>query len=139
MIGDWIITISNGYYTKVFEEEHRFNDEFSDAIIFKNKTHDEVQKFAEKKLNGIKTCWKVVSYTDALNAYNEKTFVNIGKIKYKMSKYLNIERAIRNVNLGDLVCCEHNGVKTVWSKDTLPENIKTDLVLSGVFRILSLA
>lgn len=137
MLGDWIITISGGYYTPDFEIRNRFNDKFEDAIVFKNQEHEEVYAFAKKRLNGIKTSWRVISYGEAFKLYEAQNFVIINDNNYKLGQLVNIKEAIFAIQKGELVCCDYQEVKTLWTKETLPTNINIGIITDGRFRIVS--
>ena len=129
-----IVIQGNYYYTKEYSKTKKLDSNINNAIIFINKTKEEVEKISEKEFKNCRCFWKVDTYEKALNDYNNRCYVIINNIKYKYLEYLNIKDACKLIKQGRLVIYKNKDYVKLFDKNT--ETIPIDFIIEGLWRLV---
>lgn len=138
---DWIIKVQlTGYYTNESKNNGlRYDNNIDDAIIFKNKTKEEVENIAKEIFKDRIYMWEVVLYEESLSKYKEnipKKYIILNDVKYEIGECTDAVTALNYAKEGGVISYEYGDITRYIVNTELKDNIKIDIVLNARWRLL---
>lgn len=128
---NWVITMGDYYHKK----DYSLTKDIEEAEVFKDLNDEEMGKLAKKRMNGIKGAWKYVTYEKAFIDYEKRTYVDETKTS-KWGRYIKVDEIKFYLNNGYTIGYKLNEETHIYTKETMPDTLDTNVVLYASWRIV---
>lgn len=134
MYKNWVLKIQGNFYhtNNSIKSNGILDSNFSDAVIFGNLKEDEANILGKQLMSDCRCFWDMVEYETEKELVENNKFIYIGKTKYSICDRLHdFKDALKSMQEGKFVLCKCTESGNVLFRGTLPEKIKSELILNG--------